>query len=134
MDEITWTIEKRSIKVFEGNKHVKTLSKIYLPIMDEISLNFKQKRISAEEKAAANKLLFPKMQSDYERFLKQNEKYVYELIKESTFIGVRLVKVFKSKERLEAVYLDGGIERAIICDKTFYEVCLTKLPYKHSNY
>lgn len=133
-DFITWEVEKRSIKVYSGNKHVKSLPKIYEPIMDSTSLNFESKRLTTKEKESLNTTLFPILKEQFEDNLKKTEKYVFELIQKAEFLGVRIVKTFKKGQRLEAIYKQNSIERAIECSKDFYSICPTKLALKHCNY
>jgi len=131
---ITWTLEKRTIKVFEGSKHVKSVPKIYEPIMDLANFDFSKKRLQAEEKEILNKLLFPFLKTSFEESLKKYEKYVYELIEGADLLGVREVSVFQKSKRLEIVYNQKGIERAVECGKDVFNICPEKLPLKHSNY
>jgi len=133
-DEITWSVEKRTIKVFRGSKHVKSVPKIYEPVMDLASFNFEAKRLQEEEKKELNKILFPIIKSSFEDRLKEKEKYVFELIQGAEFKGVRIVKIFKRNQRLEAVYIQNNIERALEIEKDFFNICPEKLPIKHCNY
>lgn len=131
---ITWQTEKRIIKVFQGNKHVKSVPKIYEPIMDAASFNFDKKRLQESEVEVLNKILFPLLKDAYEKHLQQRQRYVFELIDSAEFLGVRTVVVFKGSERFEAVYKQNGIERAVQCDKDFFRICPDKLPTKRCNY
>lgn len=126
---------KRTIKVYINSKHAKSLPLYLKPALSKIKVGVfetanKNKMLSNTETAAISEIVFPVLVDCYLLLLKENEKYLWELIYRHKPVGCREVMT-KSGKRYELVFSNN---LKIKCDFNLYKFCNNKLEKAYLNY
>jgi len=127
-------ITKSGLKIYRitDKKHVKTIPAIYKPIAEEFVLkcNSKGIRLTDTERQLLSTYDFEVSVIDYLEDLELNEKYVYELVKNSKVISARKVQL-RHSERFELVFENGT---KLKCNESIYNQCENKSETVNLNY
>lgn len=126
---------KRTIKVYINDRHAKSLPLYLKPALFKIKVYVfemanKRKTLNDTEVKAISKVVFPVLVDCYLLVLKENEKYLWELLYRYKPVGCREV-ITKSGKRYELVFSNN---LKIKCDFNLYRFCNNKLEKAYLNY
>lgn len=126
---------KRIIKVYINDKHAKSLPLYLKPALSKVKVYVfemanKRKTLNDTEVKSISEIVFPVLVDCYLLLLKENEKYLWELIYRHKPVGCREV-VTKNGKRYELVFSNN---LKIKCDFNLYKFCNNKLEKAYLNY
>ena len=120
-------ITKAGLKIFnsENKEHLKTIPSFYEPIVADFILNCDttKKRLNEKEREILKTYDFKVSVFHFLKELKQNEKYVFELVEKANAIGVRKVNQRIESPRFELIF-DNDVKLKI--NESFYLLCKNK--------
>lgn len=127
-------LTKAGLKIYRisDKKHVKTIPSIYKPIAEDFILKCDSKgiRLTDTERHILSTYDFEVGVFDYLEDLQNNEKYVFELVKNSKVISARKVQL-RYSDRFELIF-ENGVK--LKCNESLYLLCDNKSETINSNY
>lgn len=127
-------LTKAGLKIYRitDKKHIKTIPAIYEPIAEDFILKCTSDkiRLTDTERHILSIYDFEVGVFAYLKDLENNERYVFELVKESKVISARKVQL-RHSDRFELIF-ENGVK--LKCNESLYLLCNNKSETINSNY